>query len=210
MTFHHYRFCAGTGTGRAPLLLLHGSGRTEADMVPLAAKLSAGSMAAALRGGVPWEGGFAFFRRFEDRSIDERDLLTQAGLLKESVAQIGAERGFAKPPVAVGFSNGAIMAAALVVLHPGLLSGAVLFRPLSPFVADPDVRVPQTPVLIIDGRDDERRSPGDGARLAQRLTGMGAEVTHHVLQAGHSLIPDDHRLARDWLAGLPVSRSADL
>jgi phospholipase/carboxylesterase len=82
------------------------------------------------------------------------------------------------------------------------LSGAVLFRPLSPFAADPDTRIPGTPVLIIDGRDDERRSPGDGARLAQRMAHMGADVTHHLLPTGHSIGADDLRLAREWLARL--------
>jgi phospholipase/carboxylesterase len=202
MTFHHYQFDSGTGTAHTPLLLLHGSGRTEADMVPLAAKLAPGSMTVAVRCAAPWEGGFAFFRRFEDRSIDERDLLAQASSLAESVVQIGVARGFAKPPIAVGFSNGAIMAAALVMLFPRLLAGAVLFRPLSPFATDPDTRIRETPVLIIDGRDDERRSPGDGARLAQRMAHMGADVTHHLLPTGHSIGADDLRLAREWLARL--------
>src|SRR5262249_37924852 len=107
MLSHHHHFIPGAGRGRTPLLLFHGSGGTAQDMVRLATKLSPGAMAVAVRGAVPWEGGFAFFRRFEDRSIDEHDLVTQAGLLKESVAQIGVARGFARPPVAVGFSNGA-------------------------------------------------------------------------------------------------------
>jgi phospholipase/carboxylesterase len=199
---HHHHLVPGTGKGHTPLLLLHGSGGTEEDMVPLATKLSPGSMAVAVRGAVPWEGGFAFFRRFEDRSIDERDLLDRAGALAEYISQIGADRGFPKPPMAIGFSNGAIMAAALVMLYPRLLSGAVLFRPLSPFAVDPDARIPGTPVLIIDGREDERRSPGDGALLARRMARQGAEVAHHLLPTGHSLIADDLRLTREWLASL--------
>ncbi|MBV9986005.1 esterase, partial [Bradyrhizobium sp.] len=178
---HHHLFIPGAEPSHTPLLLLHGSGRTEQDMVPLAAELAPRSMAVAVRGAVPWESGFAFFRRFEDRAIDERDLLSQAGSLAKSIAQIGIARGFARPPVAVGFSNGAIMAAALIMLEARLLSGAVLFRPLSPFAADPGTQIPATPVLIIDGRDDERRSPGDGARLAQRMARMGADVAHHLL-----------------------------
>lgn len=202
---HHHHFIPGAEPSHTPLLLLHGSGGTEADMVALAAELAPRSMAVAVRGAVPWEGGFAFFRRFEDRSIDERDVAMQAGPLAASIAQIGVERGFAKPPVAIGFSNGAIMAAALVMLYPRLLSGALLFRPLSPFAADPDERIPGTPVLIIDGRDDARRLPGDGARLAQRMARMGASVTHHELPTGHSLAEHDLRLAREWLARLPVN-----
>ena len=202
MLSHHHLFIPGAESSRAPLLLLHGSGGTERDMLPLAAKLSPESMAVAVRGAVPWEGGFVFFRRFEDRSIDERDLLDRAGALAEYVAQIGLDRGFPGPPIAVGFSNGAIMAAALVMLYPRLLSGATLFRPLSPFAVDPDARIPGTPLLIIDGSDDARRAPGDGARLAQRMARQGAEVTHHLLPTGHSLIADDLRLAREWLARL--------
>jgi phospholipase/carboxylesterase len=202
MPSHHHLFIPGAESSHTPLLLLHGSGGSERDMVPLAAKLSPESMAVVVRGAVPWEGGFAFFRRFDDRSIDERDLLDRAGALAEYVAQIGAGRGFPKPSIAVGFSNGAIMAAALVMLHPGLLSGAVLFRPLSPFATDPETRIPGTPVLIIDGRDDTRRSPGDGAYLAQRLARMGANVMHHELPTGHSLTEDDLRLAREWLVSL--------
>jgi phospholipase/carboxylesterase len=70
------------------------------------------------------------------------------------------------PPIAVGFSNGAIMAAALIMLYPHLLSGAVLFRPLSPFAADPRTSIPGTPVLITDGSDDHRRSPVDRPAMA--------------------------------------------
>jgi len=199
---HPYVLIAGAEPSRTPLLLLHGSGGTEQDMVPLAAELVPRSMAVAPRGAVPWEHGFAFFRRFEDRSIDERDLLVRAGRLAEDIVQIGVDCRFPKPPIAVGFSNGAIMAAALIMLDPRLLSGAVLFRPLSPFAADLDTRIRKTPVLIIDGRDDERRLPGDGARLALRMARMGADATHHVLPAGHSLVADDLRLAREWLAAV--------
>lgn len=205
MLSHHHLFIPGAEPGHTPLLLLHGSGGTERDMVPLAAELSPKSAVVALRGAVPWESGFAFFRRFEDRSIDEYDLRDRAGVLADDIAQIGAGYGFARPPIALGFSNGAIMTAALVMLYRGLLSGAVLFRPLSALAADSVSRVPRTPVLMIDGSDDERRSPGDGARLAQRLAGIGADVSHHVLPTGHSLIADDLRLAREWLAQLPVN-----
>jgi phospholipase/carboxylesterase len=206
MASHDHHFIKGAGLHDTPLLMLHGSGRTERDMLPLAGQLAPASMAVAVRGSLPWEGGFAFFRRFEDRSIDERDLVARADRLADEVAQFGIDYRFPKPPIAVGFSNGAIMAAALVMLYPGCLSGAVLLRPLSPFTVDPRTRVPGTPVLIVDGRDDERRSPGDGGRLARSLTRMGAEVAHHLLPTGHSIGEDDIRLAREWLEPLLCAR----
>ncbi|MBR1085947.1 esterase [Bradyrhizobium manausense] len=171
-------------------------------MVPLAGQFAPSSMAVAVRGSMPWEGGFAFFRRFEDRSIDERDLLARAGRLADDVAQFGIDYRFPKPPIAIGFSNGAIMAAALLMLYPRCLSAAVLLRPLSPFATDPGTRLPRTPVLILDGHHDERRSPGDGARLARRLAHVGAEITHHQLPTGHSITEDDLRLGREWLRPL--------
>jgi phospholipase/carboxylesterase len=68
--------------------------------------------------------------------------------------------GFTRTPIAIGFSNGAIMAAALLLTRPSLLAGAILFRPLSPFTHDPPSRLDSAPVLIIDGEKDRRRSPG--------------------------------------------------
>jgi phospholipase/carboxylesterase len=102
-------------------------------------------------------------------------------------------------PIAVGFSNGAIMAAALLLTRPGLLGGAILFRPLSPLSNDLPAIMQATPVLIVDGQDDTRRSSGDGFRLAERLTRAGAVVTHHVLPAGHAITSEDRQIAREWL-----------
>ena len=69
--------------------------------------------------------------------------------------------------------------------HPSLLAGAILFRPLSLFAGDLPTRLGGIAALIIDGDKDSRRSRGDGARLADRLTRTGAAVTHHVLPVGH-------------------------
>jgi len=95
------------------------------------------------------------------------------------------------------------MAAALLLTRPGLLAGAILFRPLSPFPRDLPAGLDGTPVLIIDGEKDARRSSGDGARLAERLTRAGATVTHRVLPVGHSITPLDREIARNWLAQMP-------
>ncbi|MGY3144324.1 phospholipase/carboxylesterase [Bradyrhizobium sp. USDA 3397] len=202
LSVHDHCFIESAAPDRTPLLMLHGSSGTERDMVPLAGLLAPGSMAVALRGAVPWEAGFAFFRRFEDRSIDERDLLARAEVLAAEVVRIGKNCRFPRPPVAIGFSNGAIMAAALLMLYPRCLSGAVLLRPLSPFAVDPDTRLSRFPALLIDGDNDARRLRGDGARLAQRLAHMGADVTHHLLPTGHTITEDDIGLTREWLKPL--------
>ena len=130
---HRHISIEGRGSPTNPLLLLHGSGGCERDLLPLAAEIAAHSPAIAIRGAEPWDDGFAFFRRFEDRSIDEENLATNALSLAGFIEAACAHYRFSKRPIAVGFSNGAIMAAALLAMQHGLLAGAILFRPLSPF-----------------------------------------------------------------------------
>jgi phospholipase/carboxylesterase len=177
-----------------PLVLLHGSGGDEHALVPLAAALSPGAARLGVRGTVAIDGGYAFFERFPDRRVNEADVAARVPALAEFIAA----RGFGRP-VAVGYSNGAIMAAALLLARPGVLAGAVLFRPLAPFTHDLPHRLDAAPVLIIDGDDDDRRARGDGLRLAERLERAGAIVTHHVLPTGHAITADDQRIARNWL-----------
>jgi phospholipase/carboxylesterase len=196
---HEYQFVAGTDPARPPLILFHGSGQNEADIAPLAARLSPEATAIAVRGAIPWETGYAFFRRFADRSIDEDSILEQAPVLAEFLTKVGASHNLRERPVLVGFSNGAIMAAALVSLYPDLAAGAVLFRPLSPFATPPGARLPGTPVLIIDGSKDNRRTPDDGRRLAEQMKDAGAAITHHQLPTGHAITKADCVLVRDWL-----------
>jgi phospholipase/carboxylesterase len=183
----------------SPLVLLHGSEGTEADLLPLADELAPGSAKIGIRGAVSTGAGHAFFRRFPDRRVDEADLAARLPILAEFIQDARMEHNLARRPFVIGFSNGAIMAAALLMTHPELFAGAVLFRPLSPFTDDVHVRLDKTPVLVVDGAGDGRRSPGDGRRLAGRLRDAGAVVTHHVLRVGHSLTDEDSRLAREWL-----------
>jgi phospholipase/carboxylesterase len=157
------------------------------------------STAIAVRGAIPWEEGYAFFRRFADRSIDEECILTQAPILAEFMVGVGAQYGLRERPILVGFSNGAIMAATLISIYPDLAAGAVLLRPLSPFATPASTRLPGTPVLIIDGGKDDRRMPIDGRRLAEQMKEAGAAVTHHQLPVGHAVTEADCALVRDWL-----------
>jgi phospholipase/carboxylesterase len=201
---HVHDFIPGCGPAEAPLLvLLHGSGGNERELVPLAGDLTPGSPILAVRGGIRFDGGFAFFHRFQDRSIDEADITSRAAILADFIEAASARYSFTRAPIAIGFSNGAIMAAALLLTRPGPLAGAILFLPLSPFRADLPTRLDGTPILIIDGEKDSRRSPGDGAQLARWTIRAGATVTHHVLPVGHSITPLDREIARHWLAQTP-------
>jgi phospholipase/carboxylesterase len=198
-TSHSHLFIPTTDPTKPPLILLHGSGGDERELVPLAADAGPGSPILGIRGTVPIDGGFAFFHRFPDRTIDEADITARVSVLTDFIEAASARYSLTRAPIAIGFSNGAIMAAALLLTRPGLLAGAMLFRPLSPFRDDLPTRLDGAPVLIIDGEKDSRRSSGDGARLADRLTCAGATVTHHVLPVGHSITAIDREIAKEWL-----------
>lgn len=197
-TFVHH-FIAGTDPAKSPLVLLHGSGGDEHELLALAHELAPETPILGLRGTIPIEDGYAFFNRFPDRSLDEDDLNARAPVLTEFINATMIGYSLTKAPIAIGFSNGAIMAAALLLTRPSLLAGAILFRPLSPFKDDLPIRLDGVPILIIDGAKDGRRSPGDGARLAERLRGAGATMTHHVLPVGHSITSMDRQIASEWI-----------
>jgi phospholipase/carboxylesterase len=138
---HAHHFIPGTDPARMPLILLHGSGGDEHDLIPLAQELASGSPVLGVRGTVAIDGGFAFFHRFADRTIEEADFTARTPVLADYIETVLAGHSVARAPIAVGFSNGAIMAAALLLTHPSLLAGAILFRPLSPFSHDLSTRL---------------------------------------------------------------------
>jgi phospholipase/carboxylesterase len=199
LTSHVHQFVPGSTQGAVPIVMLHGSGGDERDLLPLAEAIAPGAPTLGIRGTAQVDGGFAFFDRRPDRSLDEADIEARIPALAAFIEAAAETHGFARPAVVVGYSNGAIMAAALLLTRPTLFSGAILLRPQLPFLAERPAHVPATPVLIIDGEKDSRRSPGDGAQLAERLSRAGATITHHVLPSGHAITERDHEIARDWL-----------
>ncbi|GGR31016.1 hydrolase [Deinococcus ruber] len=167
--------------------------------MPLASEVAPERAQVGLRGTVAIEDGYAFFHRFPDRRVDEADIKRTVPVLAEFIEAACTRSGITRRPIALAFSNGAIMAAALLLSQPSALAGAILLRPLSPFMRDLPHRIDGTPVLIIDGEQDDRRAPDDGLRLAERLIRAGALVTHHVLPVGHLISAEDQRLASLWL-----------
>ncbi|MEN3123428.1 hypothetical protein [Janibacter sp. LM] len=121
---HEHVLVPGTNNGSAPLVLLHGSDGDEFDLLELAHRLSPTATKLGVRGRVVTPGGHAFSRRHADRRIDEEDLAARTPVLRDFILGMGRDIG--DRPVVVGFSNGAIMAAAMLMSHPDLLAGAVL------------------------------------------------------------------------------------
>ena len=112
---HAHLFVPGNDQAKPPVVLLHGSGGNERDLLPLAEELSPGAPILAVRGAVPFDDGYAFFHRFPDRSVDEADIATRAQALADFILAAITRDSFTRAPIAIGFYNGAIMAAALLL-----------------------------------------------------------------------------------------------
>ncbi|MFC4166252.1 alpha/beta hydrolase [Teichococcus aestuarii] len=193
-----YRFEPGTDPALPPLLLLHGTGGDEHDLIPLGREVAPGAALLSPRGRVLEHGMPRFFRRLAEGVFDEDDLRAQAAALAGFVAAAREQHGLAAP-VALGFSNGANIAAALLLLHPGTLAGAALLRAMPPLRQPPEVALPGTPVLMLSGQADPIIPPQGSAALAATLEGAGAAVMHRSLPTGHGLTRTDLVLTREWL-----------
>jgi phospholipase/carboxylesterase len=189
------------------LLLLHGTGGDENDLLPLGTALSPGAALLSPRGQVLEHGMPRFFRRLAEGVFDEDDVRRRAAELGAFVTEARQRHGLAAP-IAVGFSNGANIAAALLLTQPGVLAGAVLLRAMVPLSEPPAVDLKGKPVLILSGAADPIVPAANAAKLAAQLSQAGAEVTHRTLPAGHQLSQADVNLARDWLARIRQQASA--
>ncbi|HZH27368.1 MAG TPA: alpha/beta hydrolase [Azospirillaceae bacterium] len=206
---HVHRFEPGTDPARPPLLLLHGTGGDEDDLLPLGRLLAPGAALLSPRGKVQEHGMPRFFRRLAEGVFDEADVRRRAAELADFVAEARGTYGLAAP-VAVGFSNGANIAAAVMLLRPDALAGAVLLRAMPPLPDLPpgDPRaLAGKPVLLLSGAMDPMVPAAAAVRLAAMLEGAGAVVRHRTLSAGHGLSQADADLAKEWIDRLSGNNS---
>ncbi|MFI5209343.1 MAG: alpha/beta hydrolase [Gemmatimonadales bacterium] len=201
---HRFEPAAAAGTRRT-LLLLHATGGTEAALLPLGRRLAPGAALLSPRGRV-LEGTMPrFFRRLAEGVFDQADLALRTGELARFI-RAATDRYRLDPAgvIAVGYSNGANIAGSLLLRHPGLLAGAVLFRPMLPYEPERPVVLPGTPVWLGAGRTDLTVPHQNVERLAQLLRDSGARVTLEWRDAGHQMTAEDVESAVRWLLALPA------
>ncbi len=186
--------------GRTTLLLLHGTGGDEEDLIPLGRALLPGAGLLSPRGKVLERGAPRFFRRIAEGVFDQEDLARRTEELAEFIA--GAAKTYTLDRdgiVAVGFSNGANIAASLLLRRPGLLRRAVLLSPMVPFEPDPLPGLAGTAVFIGAGRTDPMVPVAQAERLAELLRQAGAAVTLHWEPGGHGVTEGEIDAAREWI-----------
>ena len=198
---HVHRFEPSERADARVLLLLHGTGGDENDLIQLGNMLDPAAALLSPRGNVLEHGAPRFFRRLAEGVFDLEDLRRRthelADFIEAAVKQYGLE---GRRLVAVGFSNGANIAASLLLLRPRLLQGAVLFRAMVPFEPEKVPFLGGVPVLLSSGRFDPLAGPKTAERLAAILKKGGAEVTLVEQEAGHELTRADVDEATRWLA----------
>jgi len=197
LTFHH-RFEPATEPARPPILLLHGTGGDEESLLPLGRTLAPGSALLAPRGKVLEQGMRRFFRRLAEGVFDETDVRRRADELANFIAAARAAYGLAAP-VAIGFSNGANIAAALLLLRPEALAGAALLRAMVPLATPPTADLTGKPILLLTGAADPIVPVENAARLAGVLEHAGAVIRHQTVPAGHGLSQADMTITKAWM-----------
>ena len=160
------------------LLLLHGTGGDENDLLPLGKNLMPDAGMLSPRGKVLEQGMPRFFRRLAEGVFDVEDLKRRTSELADFIAEAAEHYTFdARRVIAVGFSNGANIAASLLLSRPSVLAAAVLFRAMVPFVPEAPPAAGGVSVLLSNGASDPLVSAAETERLAGLLRAAGADVT---------------------------------
>jgi len=195
-----HRYEPASSPGAPTLLLLHGTGGNENDLLPLVPELLPGAGVLSPRGRVLENGMPRFFRRLAEGVFDLDDLRFRASELADFVVAAAAHYKFDPGRiVAVGFSNGANIASSVLLLRPGVLAGAVLFRAQVPIVPDPVPSQTGARVLISNGKTDPLVSPAETERLATLLRSTDAAVDLVWQPGGHNLTRPDLNAAHAFL-----------
>jgi phospholipase/carboxylesterase len=191
--------------GRLPVtvLLLHGSGGDENDLLPIAGALAPGAAVLSPRGNVLQHGAQRFFSYPGPDGFDAEEIRQRVDDLAGWIDRMTKEYGLDPQRLyALGYSNGANIAAAIMLLSPGAIAGACLFRSRAVVTPATLPDLGGVPVLISAGQTDHVIPPGSAEILGQLLTTAGARVDLAIQNAGHDLTPADFSLAKQWFAKL--------
>jgi phospholipase/carboxylesterase len=182
------------------LLLLHGTGGTEDDLIPLGKDLASYASLLTVRGKVLENGMPRFFRRLEEGVFDLEDLKIRTDELAEFILKSSSVYEFdLKKIIAVGYSNGANIAASLLLRRQEVLAGAILFRAMVPFIPDVLPDLSKKSIILLEGMYDPIVSKQGAESLLKIFTKARSNVTMKWQDSGHNLTQKDIESAKKWL-----------
>lgn len=188
------------GNSGRTLLLLHGTGGNENDLLPLGRAVAPDAGLLSPRGKILENGMPRFFRRLAEGIFDEEDLIRRTHELADFIQSAAEQYGFDLARLtALGYSNGANIAGAILLLRPEVLSGAVLLRPMVPLVPEKLPDLSGKSVLVCGGRFDSIVPAENTEELVRLLKKAGAGVTATMEEAGHGLTETTLQIVRRWL-----------
>lgn len=192
-------FKEGKNLNGTTLLLLHGTGGSENDLLPLAREYDADANILSVRGNVSENGMARFFKRLEEGVFDIEDLKHRTGELNEFLNRAAEQYGFnRRKMIAVGYSNGANIAGSLLFHYSDALAGAVLHHPMVPLRGVSLPNLSGTPIFIGAGKNDPICPSQESTELDKLLTDAGAEVVLHWESYGHQLTAPEVQAASKW------------
>lgn len=195
-----HRFVPGANGSTISLLLLHGTGGDEEDLLPLGGMIAPGAALLSPRGKVLENGMPRFFRRIAEGQFDQADLARRTEELNQFLRAATVEYDLTKKRLyAVGFSNGANIASSLLLRYPESLAGAVLIRGMVPFYPTKSPHLDGKPVLLLNGKQDPIVAVAHAERLHSIFADANAKVELHWENSGHGLTQGDLTAARAWL-----------
>lgn len=193
----------GDPAERLTILALHGTGGDENSLLELAITMHPGASVLAPRGPVSEYGANRWFKRFGEGVFDEDDIRARTPELATFVAE--ACRAYDRNPewvVAIGYSNGANMAAALMLLAPETLRGALMYRAMMPVGSPTLPDLNGKDALVVSGNADPMGPLESATTLVRALSESGARTRHEILPTGHGLVTPDVDLGRQWIRSL--------
>jgi phospholipase/carboxylesterase len=197
---HRFLPAEDSATGDT-LVVLHGTGGNENDLIGIGQAIAPGAAILSPRGNVLENGAPRFFRRLAEGVFDPKEVRSRAEELARFIrAAVITYRLDSTRVFAFGYSNGANVASTVMLVEPGILQGAILFRPMLVYEPSEQSDLSGSAVLLSAGRVDPIVPTASVDRLAELFESAHAEVTLKWQLAGHNLVPSEVREAADWFA----------
>lgn len=196
-------FKKGSDPSKPTMLLLHGTGGTEEDLLPIANIIDPQAHVLSVRGNVLEHGMPRFFKRLEEGVFDEEDLLFRTKELNHFLDDAAETYEFSRKNIfAIGYSNGANIAASLLFHYKYSIKGAMLHHPMVPRRGINLPNLTDVSVFISAGKNDPLCAPEESVDLQSMLENAGAQVMLHWEENGHQLSRTEIEAAKKWYEAL--------